>query len=324
MEISSDFSLNKNAVHLIKEKIIPNAKKLRIGVCKLQNGTTIIDMGINYPGGWVAGKYFTEVALGGMGELSFGKMMLKNYLVPTVRIKTTQPSICEMASHVAYWKILYKDKFVVVSGPIRSITGTDIFARAVDYRDYSTDVAVACIQTEDFPDEGLTDIIANEVKIKPENLYVLAARTGTIVGAIQVCARNVEQTLPSLFDKGFSMDAIIQANGVTPVVSVVDDESIAYGRVNDCLIYGQETNVYVRCSDDKIKNILDNLPFIKNKDVYGIEFQKLFAECDNDWTKVPRDWDAPCKVNFINLSTGNVFSTGKISYDVLEKSFLGK
>jgi methenyltetrahydromethanopterin cyclohydrolase len=105
---------------------------------------------------------------------------------------------------------------------------------------------------------------------------------------------------------------------------VVDDEEIAYGRVNDCLIYGQETNVYVRCSDDKIKSILDELPFEKNKDVYGIQFQELFANCDQNWANVPRDWDAPCKVNFINLSSGNVFSTGKISYDVLEKSFLGE
>jgi methenyltetrahydromethanopterin cyclohydrolase len=319
-----DFSMNKNAVHLLKEKVIPNAEKLRIGVSKLENGATLIDMGINYSGGWMAGKYFTEVGLGGLGELNFGKMMLKKHIVPSVRIKTTQPAICEMASHAAHWFLPYKDRFVSIGGPIRSITGTDSSAQAVDYRDYSTDVAVACIQTDKLPDEGLTDIIAKEVNIKTENLFVLASRTGTIVGAIQVCARNVEQTLPALHERKFPLDAIIQANGVTPVVSVVDDEEIALGRVNDCLIYGQETNVYVRCCDDKIINMLEGLPFVKNKDVYGIEFQKLFAKCEHDWSKVPRDWDAPCKVNFINLSSGNVFSTGRISYNALERSFLGE
>lgn len=318
-----DFSLNKNAKCLLEEKVIPFAESLRIGVIKLSNGTTVIDMGIDYPGGWLAGKYFTEVGLGGLGQMSFGKMKLKNYIVPSVRVKTSYPVISEMASHVAMWRIPYKDRLVTVSGPIRSIKGADIYARSVDYRDNSTDVAVACIQTETLPDEGLTNIIASEVGIKAGNLFILAARTGTIVGAIQVCARNIEQTLPALMDRGFPMSAIVEATGTAPVVSVVDDEEIAYGRVNDCLIYGQETNVYVRCDDRQITDILDNLTFVKNKDVYGIEFQKLFNICEKDWAKVPRHWDAPCKVNFINLSTGKVFSSGKIGYDVLERSFLG-
>jgi methenyltetrahydromethanopterin cyclohydrolase len=318
-----DFSLNKNAKCLLKEKVIPFAENLRIGVTKLSNGATVLDMGIEYPGGWLAGKYFTEVALGGLGQLSFGKMKLKNYIVPTVRVKATYPVISEMAAHVAMMKLPYRGRIVTISGPIRSITGTDIYVRSVDYKDTSTDVAVACIQTEELPDEDLTNAIANEVGIKADNLFVLAARTGTIVGAIQVCARNIEQTLPALLDVEFPMSAIVEATGAAPVVSIVDNEEIAYGRVNDCLIYGQETNLYVRCDDRQITEILDNLTFIKNKDIYGTEFQKIFNICEKDWAKVPRHWDAPCKVNFINLSTGNVFSSGKIGYDVLEKSFLG-
>lgn len=319
-----DFSLNKNAERLLKEEVIPRAADLRIGVSRLSNGATVLDMGIHYPGGWLAGKYFAEAGIGGLGQLSFGKMQLRNHLVPAVRVKATRPAICELASHTAYWKIPYEGGVVVISGPVRSIKGADIFARAVDYRDVTTNAGVACIQTTKLPDEGLADLIAKGAGIDTENLYILAARTGTIVGAIQVCARNIEQTLPSLYDRGFPVSAVIQANAVTPVVSVVDDEEIAYGRVNDCLIYGQETNVYVRCEDRLITDILEDIPFVKNRDIYGIEFQKLFDRCQQDWAKVPRDWDAPCKVNFFNLSSGNVFSTGQIGYDVLERSFLGE
>ncbi len=320
---SYNFSLNRNAVRLLKEKVIPHAQALDVGVIKLANGSTVLDMGINFPGGWLAGKYFVEVGLGGLGQLSFGKMQLKNYMVPSVRVQVTYPAVAEMAAHVAYWKIRYKGQNVVISGPIRSITGTDIFARAVDYRDTAAGEAVALLQTTELPDEGLADYLAKEAGILPENLYILAAKTATIVGAIQVCARNVEQTLPTLYDRGFPMEYVVQANAVAPVVSVVDDEEIAYGRVNDCLIYGQETNVFVRCSDEEIIRMLKDIPFSKNEDVYGTQFQELFALCNKDWAQVPRDWDAPCKVNFYNLVTGNTFSTGKIGYEVLEKSFLG-
>jgi len=138
-----------------------------------------------------------------------------------------------------------------------------------------------------------------------------------------VGARNIEQTLPTLYDHGFNMPDIIQATGITPMISIVEDEMVAYGRVNDSLIYGQETNVYVRCQDKVIQDMLQDLTFVKNTDIYGTQFQEIFARCNNDWTQVPRAWDAPCKINFHNMSTGNSFTTGKIGHKTLEKSFLG-
>ncbi len=317
-------SVNKNAEEIILNKVLPYASELGVGIYILKNGATVLDMGIGHTGSWRAGKYFTEIGLGGFGQLTFGKMKLNSFFVPTVRVKVTCPVMAEMAAHVAYWKIPYKDGVVVISGPIRAIRGADIFARAVDYRDMASDTGVACIQTTVLPDEELTGIIAEQAGIRPERLYILAANTGSIVGAIQVCARNVEQTLPTLFDRGFPLNTVVQAEGVSPVVSVVDDEETAYGRVNDCLIYGQETNIYARCEDIEITRILKDIPFSKNTDIYGIEFQRLFAQCGRSWANVPRDWDAPCKVNFYNLKTGKTFTTGKIGYEVLERSFLGE
>jgi methenyltetrahydromethanopterin cyclohydrolase len=179
------------------------------------------------------------------------------------------------------------------------------------------------MQVEALPDEELAETIAREVGVKPENLYLIAARTGCIAGAIQVCARNVEQVLPTLCDRGFPMDCIVEANGITPLISVTDDEKTAWGRVNDCLIYGQESNIYVRCEDEAIRSMLADIPFSKNADIYGTPFYDLFDRCLWQWANVPRDWDAPCKVNFINLKTANIFSTGLIGYQTLERSFMG-
>lgn len=323
--MQKSFDLNQRAVCILKEKIIPDADALGIGVVELTNGATVIDMGINYPGGWLAGKYFTEACLGGLGELTFGKLSLGKYYVPSVKIQVTQPAIAEMSSHVAHWKLFYKGRNVVISGPIRAIRGADFFASAVAYRDLKAKETVAMIQTTETPEEELAEYMAGEVGLAPKNLYILVAKTASIVGAIQVCARNVEQVLPTIYDHGFSMDKVVYANGITPLVSIVDDELVAYGRVNDCLIYGQESNIYVRCQDEDITKILDVVPMVKAKNtgIYGIPFQELFARSNNDWAQVPRDWDAPAKINFHNLLTGHSFTTGKIEDNVLIQSFLG-
>ena len=51
--------------------------------------------------------------------------------------------------------------------------------------------------------------------------------------------------------------------------------------------------------------------------------QQLFDRCGNNWAYVPRDWDAPCKINFFNITTGNSYSTGRLNDETLEKAFLG-
>ena len=61
----------------------------------------------------------------------------------------------------------------------------------------------------------------------------------------------------------------------------------------------------------------------KNTDIYGTPFQELFERCGRSWADVPRDWDAPCKINFFNMKTGRAFSTGKLGYKTLEQSFMG-
>ena len=317
------WSVNEAAAGIIEREILPKAARLNIEVTTLKNGAVVLDMGIRAKGGFRAGKYFAEVGMGGLGRLSYGMIQLQNYLVPGLRVFTENPAVCEMASYVAYTKVLWKGTRQVISGPVRAILGSDAFARSVAYRDPNPRKAVAGIQTTALPDEALAESIAEACGIAPDRLYIMAARTGCMTGAVQVCARNVEQAMPTVYDRGFSMAQILEGNASTPLVSVVDDEAVAYGRVNDCLIYGQETNLTVSCEDGEIAAMLEDLPFSKNKDVYGIPFEELFARCESNWANVPRDWDAPCKVNFYNARTGGIYTAGRIGYVPLEMAFLG-
>lgn len=317
------WSVNEAAARIIEQEVLPKADRLNIVVRTLNNGAIVLDMGIQAKGGFRAGKYFAEIGMGGLGKLTYGMIQLDNYLVPGLRVFTENPGVCEMSSYVAATKVSWKGSVQVVSGPVRSICGSDAFARAMDYRDPEPRKAVAGVQTTEMPDEELAEEIASACGTSAKRLYIMAARTGCMAGAVQVCARNVEQALPTVYDRGFTMSQILEGNAATPLVCVVDDEAVAYGRVNDCLIYGQETNLTVRCRDEEILAMLDEIPFSKNTAIYGRPFQELFAECKNNWAYVPRDWDAPCKINFFNAVTGNSYTTGKIGNQPLERAFLG-
>jgi methenyltetrahydromethanopterin cyclohydrolase len=316
-------SINEAAAAVIEKEILPKAERFNIGVSTLANGATVLDMGIHCKGGFRAGKYFAEIGMGCLGKMYYHRFPLEHYQVPGLQVVTEEPGVCEMASYVAATKVLWKGRQQVVSGPVRAILGSDHFAQAVTYRDPSPRKAVVGVQTEELPDEELAEHIAAACGTAPERLYIMAARTGCMTGAVQVCARNVEQALPTVHDRGFSMEQILEGNAVTPLCCVVDDEAIAYGRVNDCLIYGQETNLTVRCQDEDITAMLEEIPFSKNEDVYGTPFQKLFDRCGNNWANVPRDWDAPCRINFFNVATGHSYTTGKVGLSALERAFLG-
>ena len=316
-------SLNERAARIVEEKILPHTDSLGVEVHRLKNGAIVLDMGVYAKGGWMAAKYFTESNLGGLGELTYTTMEVGRSRLPVATVFVDRPAVAELAAHDAFLYIEYQGVKRSVSGPLRSVTGTDHFARAVDYRDPAPRKIVAHIQIDELPDEGMTDLIAGAVDREAKDLYLLAAKTGTLTGAAQVCARNVEQSLPSLLDQGFPIDSIVQACGSAPIPAVVDDEMLAYGRVNDGLIYGQETNLYVDCPDREITRLEAILPFNKNRDVYGVPFETLFARCDYLWRNVPREWDAPCRVNFFNVRTGNQFSYGALHHGVLEQAFLG-
>jgi len=317
------YSVNEAAATIIESEILPRANQLNIEVHALKNGATVLDMGIRSKGGFRAGKYFAEIGMGGLGILRYKMMKLDRYWVPGLQVIADDPVICEMSAYVAATRVRWLGDLQVVSGPVRAILGSDEFARAVTYRDPNPRKAVAGVQCIVLPDEELAGSISQTCGVRAENLYIMAARTGCMTGAVQVCARNVEQSLPTVYDRGFSMEYILEGNATTPLCCIVDDEKIAYGRVNDCLIYGQEANLTVDCEDAEISRMLEYIPFSKNEDVYGTPFAELFERCGNNWAHVPRDWDAPCRINFFNRRTGSIFSTGRLHMKALEKAFLG-
>lgn len=318
------YSLNNMAAKIVEEEIIPNAEALNVDVFRLSNGATVIDMGVKAKGGWKAAKLFTDTCMGGMGELVYQSMYVGNHIIPTVSIQIDRPDVTQLGAHIAGLYVPYHGRYQPVSGPLRAITGTDHWAERVTYRDTEAKKAVGHLQITTLPDEELAETICQRINMDPKDLYLIPSATSTVVGSVQIVARNLEQTFATLGDHlDFPINSIVQGIGFAPVISIEDDEIVAMGRVNDGLIYGQESTVYIDCEDDDILRFADKLPMCKNDTVFGIPFEEMFRESGCDWAKVPRDWDAPCKINFLNIRTNHFFPIGMLHYGVLERDFMG-
>ena len=323
--MNSKYSVNERAIDLLQRQVLPFAEHLQIEVHKMPCGCTLVDMGVLVDNGWRAAKLFTEVSLAGLGSVHYIKRKLGSLYMPAVMLTVDEPVIAEMSSHVAYWRVPYKGTTYNLSGPVRAKV-LDAFSRKADYQDLQTERVLAAFQTDSLPDDDFCRLLAETAGVKPENFYLMVARTGTLLGLIQVAARNVEQVLPTLADQGFDLDFVRYATGVSPLVHVTDDEMEAYGRVNDCLIYGQETTLYVDCDDSEITSMLGKITMDQagNHEVYGMPFSEIFSKCESDWCKVPRAWDAPAMVRFFNLRSGKHFVAGRQEEDILVRDIWGK
>ena len=63
-------SVNQQAAEIV-EQMIARAEQLGIAVTYLPCGARVVDLGVNAPGGLLAGKYAAEASLGGMGRGQF-------------------------------------------------------------------------------------------------------------------------------------------------------------------------------------------------------------------------------------------------------------
>ena len=85
-------SVNVEAKKII-EKMIENREMLNIKVEKTSSGATIIDAGVEVKGGLLAGKFVTEVCLGGLGEAQLTQMPFGDVELPTIFVATDHPAV---------------------------------------------------------------------------------------------------------------------------------------------------------------------------------------------------------------------------------------
>src|SRR5688500_3479041 len=99
-----DLGMNDRA-HALANQYIARADELRIALLTLENGTRVVDAGVNVAGGFAAGLALAELCMGGLGHVEYTSLTIGGEAWPGVNVWTDHPAVSCMASQYAGWAI---------------------------------------------------------------------------------------------------------------------------------------------------------------------------------------------------------------------------
>ncbi len=316
-------SVNKGGMRVVRE-ILENIEELGCELIRMECGVNLIDMGCKTPGSWKAGVLFTKACIGDLGIVQLGEYKINDkFSVTSAEIFIDRPVTACLASQIAGWRIGEGDFAPIGSGPARALAArdSDRYFKMTDYRD-SYHEAVLCIQNDTYPTEEQAAFVAQACGVKPEDTYLLITSNTSIVCSIEVCARPLEQVCHKMFEKGFDPAQVVACRGKAPIAPICDDRYKTMGRINDSVIYGGDTEFWVRSDDKTIAKTIHQLTSNTSSPHYGEPFIEVFKRSNLDFFQVDYDVHSIAKIQIHNITTGNSFVAGEINYKILEESFL--
>ena len=318
-------SLNERA-HAVFCRLSEAAEALQVAAGELENGTTVVDAGIDVDGSLEAGRLFSEVCLGGLADVRLCQLQLDDLTIPGVEVNVHQPVLACMASQYAGWAInvpatdTSKKYFAMGSGPARALHRSEPIFADIDYRDPAT-LAVLTLESNRLPSPQVAAWVAGKCGVAPERLFLLVAPTASLAGSVQIAARIVETGLHKMHEVGFDIATVRSGFGACPLAPVAADDLTAIGRTNDAVLYGGRAWYTVQTEDALIESVIERLPSAASRD-YGVPFGELFRRHGGDFYKIDPLLFSPAEITITNSVSGRSFHAGGVDTAVLRASLL--
>lgn len=295
------------------------AERLNITVLQSADGARVVDCGIEAAGGLEAGRLMAEVCLADLGRVAVQQGSVGDWSGPLVTIQTDQPLLACMASQYAGWQITAENFFGMGSGPMRAVARREPLFEQIGYKELS-DRVVGVLETSKLPTPEVCRKIAEQCQVTPDHVILLAARTASVAGTVQVVARSVETALHKLHELGYNLANIASGFGSAPLPPIAADDLAGIGRTNDAILYGGRVTLWVRDADARLAEIGPRVPSNASRD-FGEPFAEVYERCGRDFYKIDPLLFSPAVVTLVNLASGRVHRYGQLRPDVLSKSF---
>ena len=305
----------------IAQKFIDNPEFYGVAISKSTAGATIVDAGVNVPGGFQVGKKLTECCMGGAGKAQLGFKTYGDVTFPSITVISDHPAIAMLGAQFAGWRIKEPDGNIAIgSGPVRALAlkPKDVFEE-IGYKDVSNK-AVITLESNVLPSDVLIEKVTAASNVKAENLILVVAPTASMAGLTQVAGRVVEVGIHKLKTLGLNPKVIRFAMGFAPIPPVGMDFEVAMARTNDAILYGGTVYLTVDYDDEAaLQTMVNQAPSMASKD-YGKPFLQIFREADKDFYKIDHGLFAPAVIMINNAKTGRTFKAGQINPKVLAQS----
>ena len=321
--MNSPPSVNATAAPLVAA-LRERADALRVGVTRIEDGTCVLDAGIDHAGGIEAGLLIARICMGGLGEVA----LRSNPVFPDwpwqVEVRTSQPVLACLGAQYAGWSLSFDapEKFSALgSGPARALAAREPLFDELGYRD-TADSACLVLETDRFPPAALAEKVSRDCGLAPERLTLALTPTGSLAGVVQIAARVVEVALHKAHEIGFPLDAIVDGAGSAPLPPPIDDPLTAMGRTNDAILFGGQVQLFVSCADEQAEDLACRLPSGSSRD-YGKPFAKVFRDYGYDFFRIDPMLFSPARVAVTALGSGRTFHAGRLDSELLQRSFGG-
>jgi methenyltetrahydromethanopterin cyclohydrolase len=183
-----------------------------------------------------------------------------------------------------------------------------------------SDRVVGVLETNKLPTPEVCRKIAEQCLVTPDHVILLAARTASIAGTVQVVARSVETALHKLHELGYDLKNVVSGFGSAPLPPVAADDLVGIGRTNDAILYGGQVTLWVRDDDTRLSEIGPQVPSNASRD-FGEPFAAVFERSGRDFYKIDPLLFSPAVVTLVNLTSGRAHRFGQLQPDVFSKSF---
>jgi methenyltetrahydromethanopterin cyclohydrolase len=311
-------TLNERAAELCRTELARSAE-LRLELHAEPGQPLVVDAGIKARGGLAAGLLLARAAMAGLGEVRVVPWHASGWGGPAIAVYTDHPLLACMCAQYAGWRIAHGKYFAMGSGPMRALAAQEALFGRLGYTETSQ-VAVGVLETPELPPAEVAGQIAAACRVEPHRLTLLAGRTASQAGTVQVAARAVETAMHKLFELGFDLSRVESGFGVAPLPPVARDDLTAIGRTNDAVLYGGEVTLWLRAEDDELASLAARLPSSASP-AHGRPFLELFAEAGHDFYRMDPHLFSPAVVRLCNLQTGRSMRCGELRLDILERSF---
>ncbi|MCC6579630.1 MAG: methenyltetrahydromethanopterin cyclohydrolase [Phycisphaeraceae bacterium] len=312
-------SLNERALH-VADELARRAMELDVAVTQI-GGARVIDAGVQQVGSVAAGVLVSRICLAELGQVMVTPGHVGDVPTPRVTVSVSRPVAACMASQYAGWRIALGDWFAMGSGPFRAAYGKEELYDHIGLRERPSAV-VGVLETSALPTEDVVKLIAEKCQVSEPAITLIAARTASLVGGVQVVARSVETAMHKLHALGFPLEQIVEGFGWAPLPPVAKNDMAAIGRTNDAVLYGGEVVLMATGDDAVLADMAAKLPASASRD-YGRPFGRVFKEYQYDFYKIDPMLFSPAVVSVQNIQTGKVHTAGKLNPAVLGESFFG-
>ncbi len=314
--LPADLSVTALVEPLVQD-VIDHAPAYGAEVRRLGNGATVLDLGVEARGGWAAARRYIEIAFGGLAQVGFTQMKVGALEFPAVEIAVDFPADCLLGVEISGW-VLHDLKGprgipALGSGPGRAVAKQDKLAAMSSYRDPSPPggPAVLVLQTEVLPGELIARQVAEACRTTPDKVFLLCARTGSLVGCANLASRALETTIELFPNVGLDPYAACHGWSRAPMAPAVDDDLLAMARTNTFVYYGGSVVYTVDGPDDAVSAATAKLALTpENCPDYGTDFLDLFEAANKDIFQMTTLWQSVGRVVMHNRRTGSVFAAG--------------